>query len=67
MFAWLQSQGGPMALILVGIVVYNIVMSAIAQIFIALGKKEPPALQAASAWGLKIAQWFSANTPTPKP
>jgi hypothetical protein len=49
------------------IVIFNIFMSAVAQVFAALGKAEPSLLQKFGAWGLKISQWLSANTPTPPP
>lgn len=50
---------------LVALAVFNVAMSALAQLFVAIGKAEPAFLQSVGAWGLKITQWLSANTPTP--
>jgi len=58
---WLQTHGAVTA-----IVIYNIAMYAVAQIFIALGKMEPTWIQTISDVGIKIAQALSANPPTPK-
>ncbi len=63
-FSWLQAHG--MATFVAAVAIFNIVLSGAAQIFSALGKQEPAWMQKLGAVGLKITQWLSANTPTPK-
>ncbi len=63
MLALIQSHGG--VVLLVAIAIFNIVMSAIAQIFGALHQKPPGWVQTVGTWGLRISQWLSGNTPTP--
>ena len=63
---FITAHGGFIAAGLLILALFNIVMGALAQIFTALGKTEPGVLQSAAAWGLKITQWLSANTPSPK-
>lgn len=60
-----QAHGGIVACVVMILVIYNAIMAALAKIFEALGKQEPQWMQTASAWGLKITQYMSANTPTP--
>lgn len=60
-----QAHGGVVAVVLMVLVIYNVVMAAIAKIFETIGKQEPEWMQKAGAIGLKAAQWLSANTPTP--
>jgi hypothetical protein len=67
MLAWIEAHGGFMLLTALAVTLFNIVMSAIAQIFAALKRQEPQWLQNIGNWGLKISQWLSANTPTPAP
>lgn len=67
MMNFIHSNGGFVAAAIVVVALYNIVFSAIAQIFAAMKKAEPSSLQTAGEIGLKIAQWLSANTPTPSP
>lgn len=67
MLAWIQAHGGFLVLAVLSVTVFNIIMSALAQLFAALKLQEPGWLQAIGAWGLRIAQWLSANTPTPPP
>ena len=67
MMNFIHSNGGFVAAAIVVVALYNIVFSAIAQIFAAMKKAEPSSLQTAGEIGLKIAQWLSANTPTPTP
>lgn len=62
---FVQAHGGFIAAGLLILAVYNIVFSALAQIFSALHMQEPGALQKLGAAGLKITQWLSANTPSP--
>lgn len=62
---FITEHGGLIAVVVLFLAIYNIVMSALASIFSKLGKAEPSALQSAAAWGLKVTQWLSANTPTP--
>lgn len=67
MITWVQAHGvsGILAGVALGAAIFNIVMSALAQIFTALGKQEPVWMQTLGAYGLKVTQWLSANTPTP--
>ncbi len=51
--------------LLLAVALFNIIMSAVAQVFAAMSKTEPGWLQSIGAWGLKISQWLTANTPTP--
>lgn len=67
MSAFLQSHGGVMAVAILAVVLFNVLMSALAQAFTALGKQEPQWMQTAGSWGVKVAQWLSANTPTSIP
>ena len=67
MMNFIHSNCGFVAAAIVVVALYNIVFSAIAQIFAAMKKAEPSSLQTAGEIGLKIAQWLSANTPTPAP
>lgn len=60
-----QAHGGLLGAILLAVVIFNVIMTAMAKIFETLGKQEPQWMQTAGAWGLKIAQWLSANPPSP--
>jgi hypothetical protein len=62
---FIQAHGGFVAAAVFVLALYNIVMSALAQIFAKLNKPEPGFLNTATAWGLKATQWLSGNTPTP--
>jgi hypothetical protein len=64
MIAFISSHAA--VFVAVGLPIYNIVMSAMAQIFTKLGKAEPTVLQALGNVGLKLTQWLSANTPSPQ-
>ncbi len=62
-----QAHGGLLPAILVAVMMFNVIMAAFAKLFELMGKQEPVWMQKVGAIGLKIAQWLSANTPTPKP
>ena len=66
MIAWIQAHGGFEAVAVVSVICFNIVMSALAQLFATLKQTEPAFLQNLGNWGLKISQYLTANTPTPK-
>lgn len=66
---FIQAHGlaGVISIGLLILALYNIVMSAIAQAFLALHKQEPQWMQDAGAFGVKAAQWLSANVPITTP
>ena len=66
---FIQAHGlaGIVSILLVVLALYNILMSAIAQGFLALHKQEPQWMQTAGAYGVKAAQWLSANVPITTP
>lgn len=53
--------------LVIGLPLYNLALSTTAKVFQILQKTAPPWLATAAAWGLKVTQWLSANTPTPPP
>jgi hypothetical protein len=67
MAAFISAHGGVLALAVLAVALFNIVMSAIGQIFSALAIQEPSGLQKVAAVGLKISQWLSANVPAKSP
>lgn len=62
---YIQAHGGVIATFVMVLAAYNILMSAIAALCAKLSIQEPAWMQNAGAWGLKLSQWLSANTPTP--
>lgn len=64
MSAFLASHGGVYAIATLFLICYNIVFSALAQIFNALKLQEPGFLQKAGQIGSTVAGWLSANTPS---
>jgi hypothetical protein len=69
LLTFFQTHGlaGAIALLMVALAIYNIAMTAVAQVFLVLHKQEPPWAVTAGAWGVKIAQWLSANVPVATP
>lgn len=69
MLNFIQNHGltGIVTVLLLVLAIYNILMSAVAQIFLALHKQEPQWAVTAGAWGVKAAQWLSANVPIATP
>lgn len=67
MSAFLSSHGGIVATALLILTCYNLVMSALAQIFNALKIQEPSFLQKAGQIGSTLVAWLSSNTPTVPP
>lgn len=63
---WIQAHGGLVAVVLLAVTIFNILVSAAAQVFTLLGTAEPGWLKSIGDIGLKITQWIGANQPTPK-
>lgn len=62
MLPWTQAHGGLVGTVIFSIAGFNVVMTAIKNVFDGLKIQEPSFLQKIGSVGSAIASWLSANT-----